>query len=272
MRDHARPRSIRPPKQSRRRYIRGMSIRGCGLLPVAFVFVAGIACDDARLLRGSEDEAADDTGVVADGSDGSNTFDGGDKSDGGGASSSSDGGKSGSDAEIVFFDGGEAKSDDAGLGPDGGLQLCGGLIGGRCSDIDQSYCNYPRNSCGVIDEGGFCSTRPTSCPTETELVCGCDGRIYSNECVAAALGFDLSINVCPRVEGFYRCGYRYCETGVEYCRFTIPSVLSEPVINECVPLPAACGGTASCACLAGERCANACEALPDGGARVNCSG
>lgn len=42
--------------------------------------------------------------------------------------------------------------------------------------------------CGAADAPGTCQTRPTNCPADFSLVCGCDGVTYDNECKAHAAG------------------------------------------------------------------------------------
>jgi hypothetical protein len=64
----------------------------------------------------------------------------------------------------------------------------------RCSSDKEcaidSYCAFPEGFCGGL---GKCSIRPTECPEDVfDPVCGCDGISYSNECLAAAAGANVS--------------------------------------------------------------------------------
>jgi hypothetical protein len=48
------------------------------------------------------------------------------------------------------------------------------------------YCYFPRNDCGA-SSAGFCASLPKECSTVNAPVCGCDGVIHQNTCVAASL-------------------------------------------------------------------------------------
>ena len=81
---------------------------------------------------------------------------------------------------------------------------CGGLLGGVCSH-DQ-YCSYDANAnCGRTDMSGVCEPRPEACTADIKYVCGCDGKTYSNACVAASAGVSVeNTGKCartPQVEG-----------------------------------------------------------------------
>ncbi|MBP6743124.1 MAG: hypothetical protein KA244_09755 [Deltaproteobacteria bacterium] len=41
-------------------------------------------------------------------------------------------------------------------------------------------------NCGRADASGTCTVIPMVCTADVKPVCGCDGRTYSNACVAAA--------------------------------------------------------------------------------------
>jgi hypothetical protein len=51
------------------------------------------------------------------------------------------------------------------------------------------FCYFPRSDCGT-SSAGFCANMPAAkdCANVNVPVCGCDGTIYQNTCVAAAQG------------------------------------------------------------------------------------
>lgn len=74
-------------------------------------------------------------------------------------------------------------------------KTCGFWSPTQC-DADE-YCDFPRNTCGETDEGGFCRPRPLVCLEPDGFVCGCDGRAYASVCHAAQAGFDeASVRGC----------------------------------------------------------------------------
>jgi hypothetical protein len=68
-------------------------------------------------------------------------------------------------------------------------QQCGGVAGVTCEA--PSFCDYPVSTCGVADVQGVCRERPEICTKEYEPVVGCDDRVYSNACMAAAAGVSV---------------------------------------------------------------------------------
>lgn len=64
---------------------------------------------------------------------------------------------------------------------------CGGRMGYTCKE--GLFCKYEmKEMCGASDLTGTCSEYAEICPMIYKPVCGCDGRDYSNECVAWSHG------------------------------------------------------------------------------------
>ena len=107
----------------------------------------------------------------------------------------------GGDAPVSRIDGGEGAA-------------CGGLAGARCDE--DAFCDYAGHTCGSPEAAGNCSKRPTICPGLLDLVCGCDGTVYNNECLAQQAGVDPSDTAaCVTPPDHKRCGYRFCTTAEE---------------------------------------------------------
>lgn len=70
-------------------------------------------------------------------------------------------------------------------------ETCGGIAGVECGS--GQYCDYAETgTCGEGDQQGVCYPTPEVCTSNYEPVCGCDGNIYSNTCIANAAGVSVA--------------------------------------------------------------------------------
>ncbi|MGV6800340.1 MAG: Kazal-type serine protease inhibitor domain-containing protein [bacterium] len=70
-------------------------------------------------------------------------------------------------------------------------KMCGGIAGLPCGS-DREYCAMEIGQCGMADAAGTCQIKPEICTMEHMPVCGCNGKTYSNKCIAAGAGVSVS--------------------------------------------------------------------------------
>jgi hypothetical protein len=150
--------------------------------------------------------------------------------------------------------------------PDAGA-FCGGFAGTPCAATE--FCDYDDNSCGLADQTGICRPRPEVCTLIFDPVCACDGLVYPNECTANSEGSDLNAQgTCEVPTGMFTCGFKQCDLQTQYCLHEPRR--SGPDTFTCAALPACPSTPATCACLASERCGNACSGNGSVGLRLTC--
>ncbi len=146
-------------------------------------------------------------------------------------------------------------------------KACGGLTGIPCAKGE--YCNYaPDALCGAADATGVCTAIPQACTTIYAPVCGCDGKTYGNDCVAASSGVSVASkgecepptsNVCGGLKGI-PCGKS------QYCNYPIDALCgAADATGTCATIPQVCNDIYAPVCgCDGKTYANDCEAAGHG--------
>lgn len=163
--------------------------------------------------------------------------------------------------------------DSTGSGP-GTATDSGGAACGEANCGAAEYCDWGVNSCGTQDfDEGTCAPSPEGCDAVYQPVCGCDGEVYGNQCEANGGGVDVDAEGdCTAPEGYFGCGYRFCDSTFEYCQVAVSDIGGEPDVYAC-QVPAEACDPLSCDCLTNEPCFDfSCEETPDGGIVIICPG
>jgi len=79
--------------------------------------------------------------------------------------------------------------------PKAGEKVCGEFRQGPAPICDEprEYCHRDiKDICGAADAPGVCRVRPEICTMDYTPVCGCNGKTYSNACVANSNGVSVA--------------------------------------------------------------------------------
>jgi hypothetical protein len=139
-------------------------------------------------------------------------------------------------------------------GTSGGGQGGGG--GTECSPTaacpQGSFCDYADNRCGQGDLTGSCRPAPVSHCSAPQLACGCDGVVAAS--CDGAIGFGNAVDIappetCAAPAGTFACGDFFCgPIESQYCQGVL-NLDTCAMDYTCVPIPADCNGSPSCACI-----------------------
>jgi hypothetical protein len=138
------------------------------------------------------------------------------------------------------------------------------------------FCRYDEAQyCGEVSGPGVCTDQPTVCTKEWAPVCGCDGRNYSNDCIAHSHGVSIRHRgLCQDAataaaggigDACGASGKPGCSTGL-FCEYPAAArcgAANKP--GQCRPRPQACTADYNPVCgCDGKTYANSCSAKAAG--------
>lgn len=187
-----------------------------------------------------------------------------------------------------------------------------GTAGGACGDAEVPqvcengawHCpsgSIPRNQCRCFGRppgnctctatGWQCTVdagvdAPSECPTDPTAAngtpCSEEGRVCGGPCTDRCQWCNvvrceggrwnaLEISPDPRCNSTFACGSMQCGLLTQYC-YVVLDDTGGPNFYECRPLPDACNGTATCACVTGSPAWGTCGQTSDGAVTVTTGG
>lgn len=116
----------------------------------------------------------------------------------------------------------------------------------KTTDCPRFY--YCQQMMGCTATTGVCTPVPPSCSDQTDPVCGCDGKTYSNACFASLAGVNLAYRgQCNTTEECSTDGD--CDAGL-FCQKEVGTCTDPDEVGLCTEMPVECEreGDTVCGC------------------------